>query len=382
MKIQSSLFEQLTLPDQRLDIDIYAAWHSISGALDKCREYCDDDSLGFLFTQWQQLSDHLLSAGQHGIYAHYLNEFQAQAGMLVDKSPEGFAVDLMRLMTKFDLVDSSILLSFSDRKIDCLDVEREALESLLKSKHYLLDFKRRNDLYSFYHLLAGYALESRSDFVTMILDDVLKSTNNQDIIHKVCIDVPHQFYRKQSKGFFPDWLRENDTRLSEKLSNYSSTYLTDSHVLYALRSGAKTLAETLYPTIGMVNDYRIALKLTDHFKKTLSSETLQAFCKNSPVRALAYIICLPEVFKGVDLSSEEFAPINMNKHLPEAVKLIRKGRSEIEHSHLANLVDDFQGNLSPKDLIRDLKSVEYLNADFRSLSKKLRRFNLESEMAL
>jgi len=221
MKTQSNLFEQLTLPDQRLDIDIYAAWHSISGALDKCREYYDDDSLGFLFAQWQQLSDHLLRAGQHGIYAQYLNEFQAQAGNLVDKSPEGFAVDLMRLMTKFDLVDSSILLSFSDRKIDCLDVEREALESLLKSKHYLLDFKRRNDLYSFYHLLAGYALESRSDFVTMILDDVLKGTNNQDIIHNVCVDIPHQVYRKQSKGFYPDWLKMNDTRLSEKLCNYS-----------------------------------------------------------------------------------------------------------------------------------------------------------------
>jgi len=153
-------------------------------------------------------------------------------------------------------------------------------------------------------------------------------------------------------------------------------------VLYALKSGAKALAETLYPTIGVVNDYRIAVKLADHFKKTLSSETLQAFCKNSPVQALAYIICLPEVFKGVDLSSEEFAPINMNKHLPEAVKLIRKGRSEIVHSHLANLVDSFQGHLSPQDLIRDLKSVEYLDEDFCSISKKLRRFNLESELAL
>ena len=382
MNRKSPAFQQLSLDNQQFHIDINAAWELIQDSYARLNKRFSEDLLACTFAQWSQLQDHLLTNGKHVVYAHFLRDFQHEIHMTLLKSHEEFSVELMRTVTELNLVNATMLLDFSRRGFDCLEVEEAALSNVLNSKQYLIKTLSRNEIHSLSMLVERYAQEPRPEFVKMILDEVLNDMTGEAELLQFCLLLPIEFYKNDRKGFYSEWLNENQEKLVEKLQHFKSSQLSDTHVLYALRAGASVLAKALYPNIGKLNDYRSAVSLKNKFGEPLADFAWHQFRSGSPKQAMAYIIACPEEFMGTDMADKRYENITLTEHLPDAIKLLSRQKFPVNHDHLSNLIDNYSAPVNVNNIIDKLKSLELVENDFRKTSVRLKRLNLESELSL
>lgn len=373
---------QLSFDDAQIVLDEHAVWNDIQTAYKGMNHDYDMHLIPEVFARWAQFEEHLLSHGMQAAYAYYLHDFQQMINMSLVKSSDEFAVDLMSVLTEMSLVNMTMLVDFSKRNLDCLEIEKSALESVLRTKQYLIETDRKKELSSVGEILIKYCEEPRPDFVKLILDEVLNHLRNQPILYHFCITIPFNAFRKSVKGFYPEWVFDNQTLLSEKLSTYTAKDITDSHVFYIIKARADVLAKTLLPNIGRVNDYRKVAKLKNEFNMSLNEVAWIDFQQQNPKQALAYVMSSPEEFQGVDLAQPRYSEITVHKHVPEALALLRSHKVEVDHNHLSQLIDNYTGNLRVEDLLDSLKFKPIEKNDFRVLSAKLKRHTLDSDFSL
>lgn len=382
MNITPPAFEQLSLDKQQFHIDIHAAWQAIQDSYAKLKQRYDEGLMSSVFAQWSQLEEHLISNGMQAVYGHFLQDFQHEINLTLLKSHDEFSIDLMRIITELNLVNPTMLLDFSRRGFDCIEVEQAALATVLGNKQYLIKTHRKDEIHSLTMLMELYAQEPRPEFVKMILDEVSTHLTNQSVLHNFCLSIPLEHYKKDLKGVYAQWLNNNQELLIKKLSDFKSPQLSDTHVFYALKVGARDLASALYPNIGKLNDYRTAVKLKNAFGQPLADFAWNQFRSESPRQAMAYIMSCPDEFSGTDLAQPRFDCITLTEHLPEAMQLLRRHKAVIDHDHVSGLIDNSSAELNAQKLIQKLKPFELVDNDFRITSRRLKRVNLENEFSL
>jgi hypothetical protein len=375
-------FGQMSFDEPQIILDEHAVWNDIQAAYKGMNHHYDVHLIPEVFARWAQFEDHLLKHGMQAAYAYYLYDFQQMINMTLVKASDEFAVDLMSVLAELNLVNMTMVVDFSKRNLDCLEVEKSALESVLRTKQYLIETDRQKELGSVGELLIKYCEEPRPEFMKLILDEVLAHLRHQPTLYHFCITIPFNTFRKSVKGFYPEWVVDNQNQLSRKLSGYSSKAITDSHIFYFSKAKAEELANTLLPNIGRVNDYRKVAKLRNDFNMTINEDAWKDFLQQNPKQALAYVMSSPEEFKGVDLAQPRYSEITMHKHVHEALALLRSHKVEIDHNHVSQLIDNYTGNLRVEDLLDSLKFKPIGENDFRVLSTKLKRHTLESDFSL
>ncbi len=374
---------QLDLAMFDAQVDIISAWSTVDHAFDNYFSRPDSGDLIKAFIQWNQLKQVLVDRGLGRVLSSYESTLQKNLILWVAKTREEHMPEVLSTISAYGVVEPEMIMSLTKKGLDCIDIEAEAVNNMLKHKTHLINTSDRDANHELMLLIDCYLMEPQENIVLTIFDDILKNSNDANFLMTACLSMPIQDHRVKLGKDFKSWLIDNDTALAHKLVGTLSTEISDSVVHYLHKAGANETATLLFERINKINSPKKTLHLVNNLDRPLSEHSISRLSRKSPDELMMYFILKPDYLCKSFSINKDIDNIDFDKSFSRAIAKLKHMKIPYDHKEAGSTVDIFNPSRKTCEKTYQLLATSGEDRDLiAAQSNLMKRIRLESDFSL
>jgi hypothetical protein len=364
-------------------IDIISAWSTVDHSFDNYFSNPDVGDLKKAYVQWNQLKQAITDKGLGRVLSSYENTLQKNLISWVAKTREEHMPEVISTISTYGIVEPEMLFSLTEKCMDLLPIEADAVSNMLRNKTHLINTADRDANHEMLLLLECYFTEPQIKLAITILDDLLNNSNNPNLLMHACLSLPIEGHSARLGKEFKSWLIQNDHEIAERLANMPKCNVSDTVVQYLNKAGATKTSALLFDKINIINSFKKTLYLVNAFDKPLSEYSVTRAARSSPDELMMYFIVKPDYLCKLFELNTDLDDIDFSSTFLRAVSKLKSMKINYDYKSAGNAIDLFNPSKKSCDKIYSfLASTGKDREIIASHSNLLKRNKLEADFAL